>query len=199
METETQTSYEQAQARPAFQRTGEIMVRYGLVIVIVWFALMKFTEIEAKGIEPLVAGSPLLAWVYRFLSVSSFSRCLGAAELSIALLMALRPASAKACAVGSAGAVVMFLTTLSFLFQKVSWDATLGGFPAPSAAVGEFLLKDIVLLGAAVWSLGEAWAAITVSKHSRLARQTDSGKAPDSRKHLVEPTAAAAAQYRSTT
>ena len=199
METETQASYEQAQSKSAFQGIGEIMVRYGLVIVIVWFALMKFTAIEAKGIEPLVAGSPLLAWVYRFLSVSSFSGFLGAAELSIALLIALRPVSAKACVIGSAGAVVMFLTTLSFLFQKVSWDATLGGFPAPSAAVGEFLLKDIVLLGAAVWSLSEAWARITVSKSSRLTWQTDSHKAPDSRKSLAEPTVASAAQYHRTT
>ncbi len=30
------------------------------------------------------------------------------------------------------------------------------GFPALSGAVGQFLIKDLVLLGAAIWSLGEA-------------------------------------------
>jgi uncharacterized membrane protein YkgB len=31
----------------------------------------------------------------------------------------------------------------------------LGGFPALSAMPGQFLLKDLVLLAAALWSLGE--------------------------------------------
>jgi two-component sensor histidine kinase len=35
-------------------------------------------------------------------------------------------------------------------------EPSLGGFPALSGAVGQFLLKDVVLLGAAKWSLGEA-------------------------------------------
>ena len=149
------------------QKAGEASVRYGLVIVIVWFAIMKFTAVEAEGIKPLVAASPLLGWSYHFLSVGAFSRGLGIVELAVACLIALRPVSAKACLLGSAGAIGMFLTTLSFLFQRAAWDASLGGFPAPSAAVGEFLLKDIVLLGAAVWSLGEAWNAV-ISRRGRL-------------------------------
>jgi uncharacterized membrane protein YkgB len=51
---------------------------------------------------------------------------------------------------------VMFLTTLTFLFSTPGWEPSLGGFPALSAMPGQFLLKDIVLLGAALWSLGEA-------------------------------------------
>jgi uncharacterized membrane protein YkgB len=50
----------------------------------------------------------------------------------------------------------MFLTTLSFLLSTPGWEPSLGGFPALSRAVGQFLLKDVVLLGAAIWSLGEA-------------------------------------------
>lgn len=142
------------------EKFGEFLVRYGLVIVIVWFALMKFTGVEAKGIQPLVAGSPLLGWTYHILTVQAFSNCLGVVELLIACLIAVRPASAGACVAGSVGGIGMFLTTLSFLFQGAAWDASLGGFPAPSAAFGEFVLKDIVLLGAAVWSFGEAWTAV---------------------------------------
>ena len=56
--------------------------------------------------------------------------------------------------------MLMFATTLTFLFNPAAWDPSLGGFPALSAAVGEFVLKDIVLLGAALWSLGEALEAI---------------------------------------
>ena len=38
-------------------------------------------------------------------------------------------------------------------------EPSLGGFPAVSAMPGQFVLKDIVLLGAALWTAGEAWAA----------------------------------------
>jgi hypothetical protein len=38
--------------------------------------------------------------------------------------------------------------------------AIVEGFPALSVVPGQFLLKDVVLLGAAVWSLGEALDAM---------------------------------------
>jgi len=41
------------------------------------------------------------------------------------------------------------------VFTTPGWEPTLG-FPALSAMPGQFLLKDIVLLGASVWSLGES-------------------------------------------
>ena len=49
--------------------------------------------------------------------------------------------------------------TLSFLFSTPGWEPRLGGFPALSGAVGQFLIKDVVLLAAALWSLGEAMTA----------------------------------------
>jgi uncharacterized membrane protein YkgB len=54
----------------------------------------------------------------------------------------------------------MFLTTLSFLVTTPGvWEPSLGGFPALSAVPGQFLVKDLALLGMALWSLGEAWQA----------------------------------------
>jgi reactive chlorine resistance protein C len=135
---------------------GHRVLRYGLALVIGWIGMMKFTGYEANGIQPLVAHSPLMGWMYHFLSVRQFSDGLGVVEVAIALLIALRPWSRKASAVGSALAVVMFLTTLSFLFSTPGWEPSLGGFPSLSAMPGQFLLKDLVLLGAAIWSLGEA-------------------------------------------
>jgi hypothetical protein len=41
-------------------------------------------------------------------------------------------------------------------------EPTLGSFPAPSLEVGECLIKDVVLLSAAMWSFAEAWAAVGV-------------------------------------
>jgi reactive chlorine resistance protein C len=138
---------------------GHRVLRYGLALVIGWIGMMKFTGYEAQGIEPLVAHSPLLAWMYRIWTVRQFATGLGVVEISIAILIALRPWSRKAAAIGSAVAVLMFLTTLSFLFSTPGWELSLGGFPALSGAVGQFLIKDVVLLGAAIWSLGEALTA----------------------------------------
>jgi reactive chlorine resistance protein C len=139
--------------------TGALVLRYGLVLVIGWIGLMKFTGYEAKGIEPLVAHSPFMSWMYSFLSVQTFSDALGVVEVTIAISIGLRPWSAKASALGSAAAVIMFLTTLSFLLSTPGWEPSLGGFPSLSALPGQFLLKDVVLLGAALWSFGEAWTS----------------------------------------
>jgi reactive chlorine resistance protein C len=86
---------------------GALVLRYGLVLVIGWIGLMKFTGYEPKGIEPLVAHSPFMGWMYTFLSVQTFSDALGAVEVTIAILIGLRHWSAKASALGSAGAVNM--------------------------------------------------------------------------------------------
>jgi uncharacterized membrane protein YkgB len=135
---------------------GALLLRYGLVVVIGWIGAMKFTAYEAEGIQPLVANSPLLSWTYAVWGVQGFSNLLGGIEISVAILLALRPISGKLAAAGSVMAIGMFLTTLSFILSTPGWEPTLGGFPALSAMPGQFLLKDIVLLGAAVWSLGEA-------------------------------------------
>lgn len=137
-------------------RLGLHVVRYGLALVILWIGAMKFTAYEANGIEPLVRNSPLLSWAYDILSVRAFSNVLGVVELIIGLLIALRPWSSTLAAAGSAAAVAMFLTTLTFLFSTPGWEASLGGFPSLAVVPGQFLLKDLVLLGGALWSLGDA-------------------------------------------
>jgi reactive chlorine resistance protein C len=141
------------------QFIGMHLTRYGLVLVLLWIGGMKFTAYEAEGIRPLVANSPLMGWVYNLMSVTAFSSLLGVVEIAIGVLIALRPVWPAGSALGSGLAVGMFLTTLSFLVTTPGWEPSLGGFPAVSAMPGQFVLKDIVLLGAALWTAGEAWAA----------------------------------------
>lgn len=138
---------------------GIIVIRYGLVLVIFWIGAMKFTTYEANGIQPLVANSPLLGWLYGFLSVQAFSNVLGVVEIAIAMMIGLRWLSPKVTALGSLLAMLMFLTTISFLFSTPGWEPSLG-FPALAVVPGQFLLKDIVLFGASVWSLGESLESI---------------------------------------
>ena len=138
---------------------GTHITRYGLVIVLLWIGGMKFTAYEAEGIKPLVASSPLMGSVYRVMSVGEFSALLGVVEIAIGVLIALRPVWPMGSAVGSGLAAGMFLTTLSFLVTTPGWEPSLGGFPALSAMPGQSLLKDVVLLGVALSSPGEALEA----------------------------------------
>jgi reactive chlorine resistance protein C len=140
----------------AVQVAAAYLLRYGLVLVIAWIGFMKFTAYEAAGIQPLVANSPLMSWVYAIFSERAFSALLGVVEVAIAAMIALRPVSAKVSALGSELAAVMFLTTLTFILSTPGREASLGGFPALSVVPGQFVIKDLVLLAAALWSLGEA-------------------------------------------
>ena len=140
----------------AVQIAAANLLRYGLVLVIAWIGSMKFTAYEAAGIQPLVANSPLMSWAYAIFSGRAFSALLGVVEIAIAAMIALRPVSAKVAAIGSGLAAIMFLTTLTFLFSTPGWEPSLGGFPALSVVPGQFIIKDIVLLAAPAWSLGEA-------------------------------------------
>lgn len=138
-------------------RIGQFLIRYGLVLVIAWIGALKFTDYEAEGIRPLVASSPFLGWLYGVLSVRGVSALFGVVELTAAALIAIRPISARASAIGSVLAIGLFLTTLSFLLTAPqAWAHEVGGFPILSHSPGQFLLKDVVLLGAAVWTLGDS-------------------------------------------
>ena len=140
------------------QKIGEFLIRYGLVLVLGWIGAMKFTAYEAAGIQGLVVSSPLMNWMYKVFSLQATSNIIGVAEIAAALLIAIRPISAKLSAIGSVLAVCTFLATLTFLFSLPGWEKSLGGFPALSGS-GGFLLKDVVLLGAALFTLGDSLTA----------------------------------------
>jgi uncharacterized membrane protein YkgB len=140
-----------------FEKLGAFFIRYGLVLVLGWIGAMKFTAYEAEGIKTLVQTSPLMSWMYKVFSLQATSNVIGIAELTAAALIAIRPLAPKLSAIGSALAVFTFLTTLTFLFSLPGWEKSLGGFPALSGS-GGFLLKDTVLLGAALFTLGDSLA-----------------------------------------
>ena len=160
VEQERTTAYEKNSLSSQVEVVGRELARYGLVIVVGWIGFMKFTAYEAEGISRYVTNSPLMSWVYGSLSVRSFSAMLGVIEVTVALLIAARPFAPRASALGSALAVGMFLTTLSFIVTTPGvWEPSAGGFPALSGKPGQFLIKDLPLLGIALWSFGESWKA----------------------------------------
>jgi reactive chlorine resistance protein C len=136
-----------------------VLGRYGLVLVIGWIGVLKFAHFEAHQIAPLVAHSPFMGWLYDFLPEYTFSALLGFFELAAAILLAIKPFAPRISIFGSLLSIVLFLSTVSFLFTTPGvGEPAGGGFPALSLT-GEFLLKDVPLLGLSFWTLTDAVTA----------------------------------------
>ena len=141
------------------ENLGATVIRYGLVAVLLWVGFLKFTAFEAEGIQGLVANSPLMSWAYSVMSVRGFSALIGSIEILLGVLIALRPIAPKLSAFGSLGAIIMFVTTLSFLLTTPGVWQPGYGFPSLSPMPGQFIAKDLLFLGAALWTAGEALRA----------------------------------------
>jgi uncharacterized membrane protein YkgB len=146
------------------------VARYALVIVIAWFGAMKFTYYESHGISPLVANSPYMSWLYDIMSIRTFGRLLGSVELFTAVLLALKPWFPKASVLGGLLASLFFLNTLGTMITTPGvGEASAGGFPVLSAN-GQFLMKDIALLGLSLWLLADA---IDATRRQAIVAKTD--------------------------
>ncbi len=145
---------------------GTDVLRYGLVIVLLWVAFLKFSTYEAEGIKPLVENSPFLSWVYNVMSVQGFAKVLGVIEIILAILIATRQFSPKLSAIGSMGVIFMALVTLSFLLTTPGVWQPEYGFPYLSPMPGQFIAKDLLLLGAAIYTAGEALVASQNTGHN---------------------------------
>lgn len=98
--------------------------------------------------------------MYNVTSVRGASILIGTIEIICGLLIAMRPFAPRLSAVGSVGAIVTLLTALTFLFTTPRVWQPGYGFPFPSPMPGQFIAKDLALLGIAVWSAGEALRAV---------------------------------------
>jgi uncharacterized membrane protein YkgB len=133
-------------------RVAGAVLRYGLVALLLLWGAMKFTALEAEGIQPLIEHSPLMSWVYALFGARAGSDVIGVVEMIAALLIATRRWKPILAAVGSLLAVGTFVITLSFLITTPQiWE--------PTNPFGGFIMKDVILLGAALWSSAEALRA----------------------------------------
>lgn len=135
---------------------AENTLRYGTVTVLGYIGLLKFTSYEAEGIKPFVEHNPLTSWLYSTFSIQQASELIGTYELVSASLIALGSRSDKAGLLGGGMATLMSLTTLSFLFTTPGIWHEERGFPYMSASPGQFVLKDLILLGASLQIISES-------------------------------------------
>ena len=167
------------------QNTGIHLTRIAIVVVLLWIGGLKVFNYEAVGIVPFVANSPTMNFFYKYEQPAYkkymnkegeykaeniawhkenntyiFSYGLGAVIVLIGVMIALYPVLPAVSAVGSFLAFIMSLVTLSFLVTTPeTWVLPLGdtnvGFPYLSAA-GRLVIKDLIMLGAAVVTMAQA-------------------------------------------
>jgi uncharacterized membrane protein YkgB len=140
-------------------RAARFVLRGGLVALLAMWGVFKFTALEAEAIRPLVEHSPFLSWLYPVLGIRGTSDLIGVVELTAALLIVQRRWAPRLSAVGSLIAIGTFLVTLSFL-------VTTPGVFAPDNPIGGFLMKDVLLLGAALFTAAEALDAAAMKRRA---------------------------------
>ena len=137
---------------------GSSAVRNGLALNLLWIGLLKFEDFEVENIRPLTSSSPLFAVLLRTLGEQRLARLIGVSEIVMGSAIAAKPVAPRLSALGSLAAVGTFLTTLSFLATTPQAWQEGRGVPRLSLA-GQFLLKDTVLLGAALLTAAESLEA----------------------------------------
>lgn len=139
-------------------RVGKVVLRYSLVLFFLSFGILKFTPAEAMAIHAPIVHSPFLFWLDSLFGQQGASDIIGVVEIGLALLMAVRPFAPRLSALGGMGTAFALLITLSFLLTTPQLDPGLAGF----------IVKDVTLFGAALWSVGEALSAATLRSSARM-------------------------------
>ncbi|WP_282918304.1 DUF417 family protein [Porphyromonas macacae] len=124
-------------------RAGFYITLFGAAIILLWIGIFKFTSAEAMAIKPLVEHHPLTFWVYDVFDVQTVSNVVGSVEILVAvlLLLSLRFYSLRRYA--GFGVLVIFLTTISYLFSTPGTWRKIEGVPVTDF----FILKDLAYLG----------------------------------------------------
>ncbi len=145
----------QTRRNDSLPHLAQWIVTYALAIIFLVFGIAKFGAMAGESIAPLVMNSPLVSWWHTLFGINGTAIVVGVFEILTGLLIAARPINSRFSMIGGAMAVVTFLVTLSFLFSTP--DATDG---KGLTMLGEFLLKDLVLLSVGFWIFAASRAEV---------------------------------------
>jgi uncharacterized membrane protein YkgB len=117
-----------------------------ITLALVWIGLFKFTDMEAMGIKHYVQNSFLLSWMYKLFSIGTVSMIIGSIEIITGILLFASFWFPQAGRIGGVMAILIFLTTLSFLLTTPMTWKLVEGVPMTDF----FVLKDLAFLAIAV-------------------------------------------------
>lgn len=136
---------------------GRFIGLLGVVLVLLSIGGLKFTQVEIEGLKPIIEPTPWLAWMYPAFGPANTSYLLGVIEIATAILLMLSPWSARAGLVGGALAALTFFVTTTIMYAAPIWETASGGFPWINE-LGQFLIKDVAMLGISLMVVGESLA-----------------------------------------
>ncbi|WDE01789.1 DUF417 family protein [Thalassomonas actiniarum] len=110
-----------------------------VMLVLLWIGGMKFTAIEAKGIEDLVLSSPLMSWMYQLWDVQTTSNLIGVYDLVAVVLLIAAIYYHKLVLPAIVMSGMVFVVTQTFL---ISFDASISA-DTLLTSTGHFLIKDL--------------------------------------------------------
>ena len=146
--------------RTGLAPVGSSVLRAGLATTLLWIGALKFTDYEVQNAEVLVTASPLTSRLRQRLGAQKLGRLVGVMQLAFGSLIVAKPVAPRASAAGSLGAAGLMVSTLSFLVTTPeAWQRRRKGRPATVVMLGEALLKDTVLLGAAILTAADSLRA----------------------------------------
>lgn len=126
--------------KPKLSLTVKLWVAIApVLIVLLWIGGMKFTLLEAQGIEPLVKSSPFMSWMYHVWDLQTTSNIIGVYDL-IAVVLLVSAIYVKRLVIPAilmSGAV--FAMTQTFFF---TWESALSSEFLLTTG-GHFLIKDL--------------------------------------------------------
>ncbi len=132
--------------KPSNNNLGYTISVLGMITILVWIGIFKFTLTEANAIYPLIANHPLMNWLYIPFSKLTISKFIGTTELIIAAGLLSSLFKPKLGLIFGALSSLIFLTTLSFLFTTPETWKIVDGV----VITHFFLLKDIVFFGISI-------------------------------------------------
>lgn len=119
---------------------------FGVVLVLLWIGIFKFTPTEAAAIEPLIKNHPLMGWTYHFFSVQTVSNLVGLSEIVVAIGLIYGFFNPRVGYFSGLIASAIFIVTLSFLFTTPNTWKIVDSVPVANF----FLVKDILFLAIAI-------------------------------------------------
>jgi uncharacterized membrane protein YkgB len=153
-----------------FERAGRAIALMGVALPLLLIGHSKFAAFEVEALKPLIGGTPWLAWMYAVWEPVGVSRSLGILEIATAFLLMASPWIPRAGVAGGALGALTFCVTVSILAALPIWETVWGGWPALNG-LGQFLIKDIALLGIALVVLGESAARVGETRVNATARE----------------------------
>ncbi|WP_205771744.1 DUF417 family protein [Mucilaginibacter terrenus] len=132
-------------------KTGYTLGVVSTSLILLWIGIFKFTVTEANAIMPLVEHSFLMSWMYKVATVQAVSNFIGVFEIVTGALLIASFWNDKLGSIAGYLTIVIFATTLSFLFTTPGVWKIVEGVPTTEF----FILKDLGYLAMGLMVLGK--------------------------------------------